>query len=1315
MAATLNPPRNSDKTTSPKSETIDQITRDLDAIVSRLRRQIWIAGSLAIGAASLVCLLALIVIDAIFQPESTWLRLALWLPLIGVVGAVAVRLLVMPLRSECDRLAMAWTLEQQRPAIEERLTTSLQLTKASNGRSSALIDAVAQQAQESLAGCHEEDLRGQQVLRRTIVAVACLATFVLSMWIWSPYLVPSLQNMLCPWNTRVLPRLNATIGPGNTIVGEGSDLQITATANHLTDAVLEIVDGDAVITSHPMSPNGNGWTVAFTLTELKADLQYRVRSGGLFSDRYQIVVEPKPVIEQAEVGLRFPEYTELPPEVVNDLSEPIETIHGTRLRVDVDSTLPCSDSSLTLNGTTITCGEAVLIKDTGLWRHSWEFMATTEEVQTGTVKLLSEAGVVSEPLEFEVRALPDLPPSIVVDQPALSDVMAPADGSIDVVFHAFDDFGCGALQLISQKNDEPPSSRNVPHDWETEGVGELTVDLSELEAATGDQLTLWLSISDSRPVEYGGPQVTDSRKVRIQIADDATSVGQQVVQQQTQSVLDHLTAAITDLKAAEEIADNLAADVNEVGEVGGVGDSDDLWNAPVDATDKTKELQKLIGDAERALKQLTGPDENASQDLFQQEIEQIQDVTENEVAEAKKQAGLVPLSDDRPQQQEAIAATNESLNDAIDKLEEAREDVDQRSKQLELAAQLDELARQQEEIAQDLDEAQGNAPDAQEKQQQVADALQDVVEQDLDAKSEQFAQRAKKAAELTEKAAELQAQQESLAKLDQIRSKEELDEQLLGLIAKEQEQIANETRELEEKTRDSLPPTTESSEPAQQNQNAATEADQNRKSNSLAEARKQMEAVPEKLRENDLEQAEVEARKAEKQLQNEAKPSSQNAAPQPNSDDKNAAARKQEDLARLAQQQKRVGDAIKAVREDRSEEAVAKLQEQIAEKTGRLRDEADELLRLPTEDPENQQAVQDAREKLEQAQKDTRAAEKLASARQEQTDGQQQAGEQQQAGDSKKASEEQQQAGDPEQTVEQQQQAGDSNQASETQQQAGDPKQTGEQQQQAGDPKPTGEQQQQSGDPEQAREQQQKASDPDPAGEQQKQAAKSLQEATQSLESVCKSCQKCSKCNKPSASSGSGGGAPKKRSEQSEPKQEGNQSNKSQPGPKSGEPGQSAPNGQKPEAQKLAATADKAHETARTPSPNGTQELAQDLNQLADEAAQQAGYPNRNSKSPDRQSKQQKSSQQNGTTRPGRPTKPEGVRGNAEAGQSQVAPTQLRGRSSSNWTQSRRKLKSNVLDDEESKIPEEFRGVVKGYFEELSRLESRQEAAEDQE
>ena len=1236
MTAIINP-SNKTKAASPrKAAAIHRIHHELDEMVNRLRREIWTGGALVVGTAVMVSLMAMLVIDAIFQPESVWLRCALWLPLIGIVAAVTRRFLMMPLKQECDRLAMAWTLEQKRPAIEERLTTSLQLTATPNAAKNSLIEAVAQQAQSNIAGCQEEDLRGQEVLSRTIVATVCFAAFVLSMWIWAPYLIPSLKNVMNPWSARVLPHLSATIVPGNAVVGEGGDVRIAATASHLADAVLEIVEQDAVVASHQMAIAANGSAAEFTLAGLKSDLQYRVRSGGLFSDSYQITVDPKPVMEGLRVSLTFPEYTQLAFHVINDLTEPIELIHGTRIRIDVDSTLPCAESSLTLNGTLIPCKETVAVEEAELWRHGWEFTATEGDLQRGTITLVSEAGVPGDPILFEMRILPDLPPSIIIDQPALSEIMTTSDRRIDIAYHAFDDFGCGALQLISQINGEPPAIKDVPHESLPEFTGELAIDLNQQEVTTGDQLTFWLSITDIRPDEYGGSQTAESRKIHLQIADEAAPIGQQAVQNEAQSVLADLTAALDGLNTAKQMADELQ---NKVGEV---ADAAEFPKAPADATEKAKQLQDQIREAEQALRRLTEQNELAEQRLFQPEIERIQQVADNEIAEAKKQAGLVPLSDDFAQQREAVAATKESLGDAIDKLTEVREDIDQRRQQMELAAQLDELAQQQEQLAQEQkqqNDGQENGLEAQGKQQQVADRLQDVVEQDLDARSEQFAQRADEAAELTQAAADLQQQQDALAKLDQVRSKEELDDQLLDMIAREQEQIANETRKLEQQATDVQPPAADAREQAQPDANEPNEAEQNGKPNRLADARKQMEAVPEKLRQKDLEQAEAEAQQAGERLQEAAQSKPENAASQPNGARDDKASPQEDELQRLAKQQERVRDAIQAVREDRPEEAVAKLQQQIADRTEGLRDKADELLQLPTDDPENQQAVREAREKLEQAQKETKAAEQLAKQQQKK------------------------QAGDPNQ--------------------AGDPKQ-------AAEPKQAGEPKQQN--------------------EQQKQAAKSLKEATQSLDMVCQSCKKCSSCNKPTGSSGSGSGSSKNGDASSKP-------GDAKPGEKSSGPASGSPNQPQSVSEKLAQAADQAHQTARAPSPERTQQLAQDLNQLADEAAQQAGYPNRNSKPQGEQansSKPTKSSNQPGTPRPGSPTsEPQGVQGNAAAGQSEVAPTQLRGRSTSNWTQSRRKLKSNVLDNQDGRIPEEFRGVVKDYFEQLSRLESSQDNVND--
>ncbi|MFK8113899.1 MAG: DUF4175 family protein [Rubripirellula sp.] len=1238
VTATINPSSHAKASSPSKATAVERIHIDLDEMVSRLRSEIWLGGILAIGAATMTSLLLMLVIDAVFQPESGWLRVALWFPIIGVVGFMTRHFVMSPLKQKCDRLAMAWALEQKSPAIEERITTSLQLSENPNVKTSSIIEAVAQQAHGSLAGCQEEDLRGQESFKRIIVATACLATFVLAMWIWRPYLIPSLQNLLNPWSTRVLPYLDTTIVPGNTHVAEGGDLGITAKTNHDSDAVLEIIENDVVIASHQMATQQTGGTVEFTLTGLKRDRQYRIRAGGLFSDRYQIFVDPKPVMKNSQVNVTFPEYTQLPPQVINDPAEPIEAIRGARIQIDadIDSTVPAAESSLRINGTSVPSEEVVLVESSGLWRHTWEFAAAAGEWQSGTISFVSEAGVRSDPFHFDVRALPDLPPSIAIDQPALSEIIAKADQSIHVDYHAADDFGVGALHLNLQKNSEPPSTKELPRDLQAEFVGKLSIELDELELIAGDQLTVWLSISDNRPDEYGGSQSVGSRKIHLQIAEDSIPVGQQVVRNEEHALLTDLAEAVQNLRQAAALADGLQSKLR---------DGEERLDTSEEMEEKSKQLQDQIKDAEHTLRRLSEQDEPTPQRLFQAEIERIQEVAKNDVAEARKQSGLIPLFDEPAQQHEAIAATKKSLNDAIDKLEQVRADVEDRSEQLERAAQLGELARQQERLAQNQNEGKANTPEVQKQQQQVADELQKVVEQDLDAKSEQFAQRADEAAKLKEEAANLQQQQKTLAKIDQVHNKEERDDKLLEMIAREQEQIAGETRMLETQQRNIQLPAADPWKQDQEKPNETVNAEQKENPAALAEARKQMEAVPGKLRQKELKQAEVDARRAGELLQEEANSVPEKVATKANANEDNAK-QKKSDLERLAKQQERVRDAIEAVREDHPEEAVAKLQEQIANRTERLRDKADELLQLPTEDPENQKAVREARKKIEQAMQETKAAEELVQQQQKQ------------AGNPKRAA-------DPEQAT--------------------DPKQTAAAKQ--------------TGDPKQA-------------AEQKRQAAKSLEEATQSLDEVCKSCKKCSRCNKPGGSTGSSGSSPKRGGVSSKP-------GDSKPREKSGESGSPSTKQQQLDSQQLAETADKAHQTARNPSPIQTQELAQELNQLADRAAQRAGRPGRkNSKQQDGQSKSNNSSdsgQQAGGPQPGSPPNPQGVNGNAGADQSEVAPTQLRGRSTSNWTQTRRKLKNNLLDDQDSKVPEEFRSVVRDYFEQLSRLKSRQDTAEKQE
>ncbi|MFN9037450.1 MAG: hypothetical protein ACK5YO_14210, partial [Planctomyces sp.] len=158
------------------------------------------------------------------------------------------------------------------------------------------------------------------------------------------------------------------------------------------------------------------------------------------------------------------------------------------------------------------------------------------------------------------------------------------------------------------------------------------------------------------------------------------------------------------------------------------------------------------------------------------------------------------------------------------------------------------------------------------------------------------------------------------------------------------------------------------------------------------------------------------------------------------------------------------------------------------------------------------------------------------------------------------------------------------------------------------------------------------------------------------------------------------------------------------------------------EKKQLAKVAEMATETAKKSTPEGANELSRDLSQLADQAAKKSQFPGRKAKDSDSKQADKdgkpgsdgatKSAEQspakdsaNGKTG-GKSNRPDGATGNAQSSDQLDSPQQLRGPSTSSWTRSRRMLNGSVLDDRDAKVPQEYRGVVEDYFEQLSRIES---------
>lgn len=1200
-----------------------RVTAELESLFRQLRRLLWIRGICLSGGIALFVLLVLTIVDAIVQPQSALARFVLCLAGLTLFAEAIRRSLWKPLHEHRSRLQLAWSLEQLHPQFEERLTSTLQLSTRHETTSAAFVEAIATQAQSGMAACSAENLAGRSLRNAMLSAAICVVALAIALLVNPERLLPSLANVLCPWHARVLPRLAARVQPGDAEVAEGQDLEIKVTGLNENDAVVQILadadtsESDMVSESHAMVIDVPKHEASFLLQQIEKSLTYRVRSSGLYSDSFRITVNPAPVITGLQATTTFPEYTQLPPASVNLLTggtpsaanavvPMMPALLGARVTVTGTANLPISEAELMRDATAVKSKPAA-----NAAQYSWEFEvgavpADAESmVQKCNVRLISDRQVPSETARFEIHVSRDLPPEVEIRGLNTDTLTVRPDQLLEIPFNAVDDFGIQKLELAIRRDAQEPSLAIIPAAQPDESDadfsirqrdGSTTLDIAALNVKPGEALSVWLKVGDNRTEPLGGSQSSDSRIITLQIAEDATPVGQQAVQQQHENAEKELVTAIEHLKTAQLKAERLSQSLPDAGKVSGENPApaavtsqtadpapapagrpsepsekspatpdSEAPTDPVSADKAASEVREQIQSAQQALQRMQDKAREQPSPLFQPEMKQAQEVSEQELKKAEQQSSLIPLADELQQKQEAVEATRKELQQAIQKLEQIQSDISKRSKDMELAAQLDELAKQQETLARRMKEDQTpQDPSAtrkdpsknvlqQKQQKDIADALQKLAASDEDARSELFKKRAEEASRLAEETQRLQQQQERLNRLNdsQDQPEQKRDEQLMEMIAEEQAQQAADTLN---------------------------------------------KSQPEDVSD------EATGRKSEAPtLGNDS-----------NADEKTESSRKQ---------QERVRQAIQAVRENRPEDAAAKLQEQIAERTEQIRHEAEELLQRPTDDEENREAMKAAEEKLRQAAEQTKAA--------------------------------------------------------------------------AEPPQPKGQQ---------------------PQHQQSSQATKALDEAAQALQNVCKSCQNCSQCNKPGSSAGASG-------------KSGNSNNQADPSernagaPKEGgaaeEGGTPQDNGEK---KQLAKVAEMATETAKKSTPEGANELSRDLSQLADQAAKKSQFPGRKAKDSDSKQADKdgkpgsdgatKSAEQspakdsaNGKTG-GKSNRPDGATGNAQSSDQLDSPQQLRGPSTSSWTRSRRMLNGSVLDDRDVKVPQEYRGVVEDYFEQLSRIES---------
>ncbi len=301
-----------------------------------------------------------------------------WLTYIAL-AALFVRLLVVPLFQRVSKRQVALYVEEHEPALKASVLSAVELGPVRTASAAAdrrvspeLQRRVLEQAIEQCqnAGFVADIERGP--LRRFSAALAGIAGAGMAAVLLSPaFLQHGAMLLFAPWRAEAVENpYRLVVGPGNVTVARGSDQLINA-------AVLGFDPDGVEIGLRPQTAGGDpdgDWqrrsmnrvssafeddgertigdvpaTHDFIVLNVRTDTDYYVDASGVRSPIYRIRVKDLPYVEQIDLVYRFPEYSGLSEEVIEDGGD-IAVLEGTEVEFSIRPIFDVPEGRLLVEG-----------------------------------------------------------------------------------------------------------------------------------------------------------------------------------------------------------------------------------------------------------------------------------------------------------------------------------------------------------------------------------------------------------------------------------------------------------------------------------------------------------------------------------------------------------------------------------------------------------------------------------------------------------------------------------------------------------------------------------------------------------------------------------------------------------------------------------------------------------------------------------------------------------------------------------------------------------------------------------------------------
>ena len=614
-------------------------------------------------------------------------RLTLLMVGVGVLVGAFWRCIVVPMRYEPNDKEVARFLETRLPELGNSLINTILLAEEADRWSGVLVERAIH---EAASGSRGVDLSAAIDERRTkrwglaaAGTVTLLAVFVVLAF--GRFSSAGLQ-ILMPFShvASVGSVRFLSITPGNAAWVKGEPLAIEAVIDAPQgkpyDGAIELAGLAGSETENLALQRSPEEPARFTyrLPQVLEPFAYRLRVGGTESRQFKITLKEPPLIEQIDVLYRYPEYTGLEPQRVENNGGEIRCLIGTTVEMTVHVSAPVEAGTVMFgSGPAQKCladttGRALACRFTVLKDDTYEIHVGGQTPQGAAVV-------------YPIKALEDEPPVIQFTAPG-RDVAAGLGDTVKTALKAADRYGLGEVRLLAQTDGQ--AEPQVLRSWKAfvdpkEVVLDHGLHMAAARFRLGQTVTYWAEAYDRRTYQGGDsprePNRATTAKFKILLEDPQKAAEQKLEQ------LSRLFDRLREILKNQEDARTAALAASRYGQA-------DALPAIRKATD-VRTGGGTLRDAQRSIREATlRVIQEVTFDAETMPIrETLEMLTVNEMAAAIQAAGALaefadaravgevgPLAQALAKQQDAIIAVLRRILDITERLTDAVKDDQKR-------------------------------------------------------------------------------------------------------------------------------------------------------------------------------------------------------------------------------------------------------------------------------------------------------------------------------------------------------------------------------------------------------------------------------------------------------------------------------------------------------------------------------------------------------------------------------------------------------------------------------------------------------------